>query len=32
MADALLIVFSNATADADEAKFNQWYTDGEITR
>jgi hypothetical protein len=27
MADALLIVFSNPTADADEAKFNQWYTD-----
>ena len=27
MADALLIVFSNPTADADQAEFNRWYAD-----
>lgn len=26
-ASALLIVFSNATADADQEKFNRWYTE-----
>ncbi len=30
MADALLIVFSNPTADADVAEFNRWYTDTHV--